>query len=66
MLRSSSSFCIQLSLADLVIFEATTSLSRANDSLLQQYPEIVALREKVAQVPGIMEYLSNRGQATHL
>ncbi|KAK0064241.1 glutathione S-transferase 7 [Biomphalaria pfeifferi] len=50
----------KFSLADIVIFESTTSLSQTNPDLLNKYPEVKAIREIVGQIDGIKQYLETR------
>jgi len=51
-----------ISLADIVIFEAFTTLSQNHPEILEKYPKIVALRKKVADNAGIKAYIA-KGQS---
>ncbi|XP_005095055.2 S-crystallin SL11 [Aplysia californica] len=50
----------KLSLADIVIFEGTESIQQTNRELIDQFPEVKALRAKVAKVDGIRQYVQSR------
>merc|ERR1712154_542092 len=50
----------KLSLADIVIFEGTTTLSQNQPDILKKYPKINKIRATVAATPGIKEYLAKR------
>jgi len=52
----------KLSLADIVIFEGTTTLSQNHPDILKKYPKINAIRKKVSETAGIKEYLAKRPQ----
>jgi hypothetical protein len=47
-------------LADIVIFEGTTTLSQNQPDILKKYPKINKIRAAVAAAPGIKEYLAKR------
>ncbi|XP_005104704.2 hematopoietic prostaglandin D synthase [Aplysia californica] len=49
----------KLTLADIAIFEGTTTVSQLNPDLFKKYPDLVAFREKISNVPGIKEYLAS-------
>jgi len=53
----------KLSLADIVVFEAFTTLSQNHPELLAKYKDIVALRETVAKVPKIKKFLESKKSA---
>jgi len=48
----------KFSLADIVVYEAFKTLSNLHNEVLLRYPVVCQLREKVAAMPGIKEYLS--------
>merc|ERR1712110_370952 len=50
----------QLSAADIIIHEATQTISQNNQTMLDQYPDIVALWAKVANSNGLKQYLATR------
>lgn len=50
----------RISLADLVMFEGTQGLIDESPTILDPYPELKALRDKVANTDGIKHYLANR------
>ena len=50
----------KISLADVIIFDVTYFISDRNPDVLTPYPEIRALNAKVADTPGIKEYLAKR------
>ncbi|XP_012941489.2 hematopoietic prostaglandin D synthase [Aplysia californica] len=50
----------KLTLADIAIFEGTTTVSQLNPDLFKEYPDLVAFREKISNVPGIKEYLASK------
>ncbi|CAG5132707.1 unnamed protein product [Candidula unifasciata] len=68
LLENGTGFAVgdQLSLADLVLYEATSSLVRRNAELLQKYPEILAHREKVEELPRIREFLATSGETARV
>jgi len=47
-------------MADFVIFEGTTSVMQSNPQVLDAFPELKALRVKMAGWPGVAEYLATR------
>jgi len=47
-------------MADFVIFEGTTSVMQSNPQVLDAFPELKALRVKMAGWPGVAEYLAIR------
>ncbi|CAL1536990.1 unnamed protein product [Lymnaea stagnalis] len=60
--KTKSKFAVgtKLSLADIVIFEGTTSVSQTNPELVDKYPAVKALRSTVSEVEGIKQYLESR------
>jgi len=48
----------KFSLADIVVYEAFKTLSNLHNDVLQRYPVVCRLRERVAAMPGIKQYLS--------
>merc|ERR1711974_260401 len=50
----------KMSLADLVIYEGTTTVSRNCPDLFKKYPVLVKHRQTVEALPAIKEYLAKR------
>ncbi|GFN93426.1 glutathione s-transferase [Plakobranchus ocellatus] len=50
----------QLSLGDLAIFEASQGCSKNHPKILDDFPEIKTVREKVASADGVKQYLAKR------
>lgn len=49
-----------LTLADIVIFEGTQTISQKEPEILDKFPEIMALRKLVEETDGIRQYLATR------
>jgi len=50
----------KLTLADVILYEATTSCNKHNKDILDQYPLLTALRDTVAQSKGIKDFLAKK------
>merc|ERR1712141_73806 len=50
----------KMTLADIVIFDNTDWIANKMPEVMDKYPEVKALRTKVASSPGIQEYLATR------
>jgi len=50
----------KLSLADLVVYEGTESLISFYPEVIEPYPELIALRERIGNSDGIKQYLAIR------
>ncbi|XP_012934771.2 uncharacterized protein LOC101859624 [Aplysia californica] len=55
-------FFLQITLADIAIFDGSDWISMVKPEELDKYPEIKALRAKVASADGIKQYLAKRKQ----
>jgi len=52
----------KMTLADIVIFEGTTTVSQLDPEFFKKYPDLVKFREKISKAPGIKEYLAKSEQ----
>ncbi|GFO21844.1 glutathione s-transferase [Plakobranchus ocellatus] len=61
---SKSGFVIgnKMTLADLAIFEGTQSCYQGNPRFMSNFPELMKLRQKVAEADGVRQYLATRKQ----
>jgi len=50
----------KLTLADIIVFAGTETVADQNPAVLDKYPEIKAVRAKVAATDGIKQYLAKR------
>jgi len=63
--ESSGNFVIgnKLSMADIVIYEGTTTISQLNPDLFKKYPLLVKHRDTIAAEDGIKQYLAQSKQS---
>ena len=55
---------LKICLADLVIFEAFTTLSQNHPDIYKKYPKVVAFREKVAKNAEIKKFIDSKQGTT--